>query len=60
VEADTKEFDIIRLSKGQKFNLFEILQRYAEQKVENVKKKEPITAFLLMRVIGSSSLYLAS
>jgi hypothetical protein len=44
---------------GQKFNLFEILQRYAGQKEENIKKKEPITAFLLMRVIGSSSLYLA-
>jgi len=42
------------------FNFFfEILQRYAEQKEENVKKKEPMTAFLLMRVIGSSSLYLA-
>jgi predicted GIY-YIG superfamily endonuclease len=32
VEADTQELDIIRFSKEQKYNLFELLQKYAEQK----------------------------
>lgn len=32
VEADTQELEIIRLSKEQKYNLFEILQKYAAQK----------------------------
>lgn len=32
VKAATQELDIIRLSKEQQYNLFEILQKYAAQK----------------------------